>query len=281
MNASTSYKMTPLTKEQIMETCPVAFATEPTNPNVSEHYVQANTETVINDLAELGWQPVVARMRKQRKSNTIFSPHQVIFQHPDIAVLDKDGNVDVFPQIVLMNSHDGKQAFKFHVGIFRLVCSNGLVIATDTFSQFRIRHQGYTFDELRERVVDAVAALPQHVTVMNNMIQRELTDEEKHDFAISALLTRNGIDPSNEDERARVTDYTVEQILKPVRNADNGNDLWRVFNVVQEKMIRGGFASSLNNGKAEHRNARPLKNFVRELDLNQELFRLANNMVEA
>ena len=39
-----------LTKEQIKKECPLAFATEPTNPDVSKRYLFVNTETIIDDL---------------------------------------------------------------------------------------------------------------------------------------------------------------------------------------------------------------------------------------
>ena len=42
-----------LTKEQLQDMVPVAFATEPTNPAVSKKYLHVNTETIINDLASL------------------------------------------------------------------------------------------------------------------------------------------------------------------------------------------------------------------------------------
>ena len=37
-----------LSKEELLEACPHAFRSEPTNPNVSNKYVQANTMTVID-----------------------------------------------------------------------------------------------------------------------------------------------------------------------------------------------------------------------------------------
>ena len=35
----------------------------------------------------------------------------------------------VFPQILLTNSHDGKNAFTFTAGLFRMICENGLVLS--------------------------------------------------------------------------------------------------------------------------------------------------------
>ena len=62
-----------LTKEQVKEVCPLAFAEAPTNPDVSGKYLFVNTETIIDDLDKLGWKPVTAAQRKQRGDSTIFS----------------------------------------------------------------------------------------------------------------------------------------------------------------------------------------------------------------
>ncbi len=50
---------------------------------------------------------------------------------------------DAQPQILLTNSHDGKAAFNFRVGIFRLVCSNGLVISDADFGVMSILDATY------------------------------------------------------------------------------------------------------------------------------------------
>jgi len=279
MNNKTDSTYNPqyLSKNEVRTLCPVAFETSPTNPGLSKHYVHVNTETIIDDMAKLGWKPVGAIMRNRTKKNTIFSRHMISFQNEDIFI---DGEEKAYPRILLTNSHDGKNSFKFHVGIFRLICSNGLVVATESFTHFKVRHQGYTFAELRQVVTDAVADLPERVTVMNKMVNRQLTDDEKNELAMDALLVRMGIDPNGQtDERSKIDKYTVDQILKPVRVADEGDNLWKVFNVIQEKMIRGGFESSLTDGKKTHRKIRPITNFVRDLEINQKLFKMAVDMV--
>ena len=129
-----------LTKEQINEQAPLVFAKAPTNPNITDKYLFVNTETIVNDLAKLNWFPVEVAQRKTRKEEgTIFSKHMVSFQNPDIKITSEDGD-DAYPRILLTNSHDGMNSFQFRVGIFRLVCSNGLVIATEEFESFKIRH---------------------------------------------------------------------------------------------------------------------------------------------
>ena len=266
-----------LTKEQLMDACPLAFAKEATNPKVSGKYLFVNSETIINDLDKLGWKPVQAAQRKGRGKSTIFSKHMIAFQNPDLKIKSKDGD-DSFPRIIMTNSHDGMQAFKFSVGIFRLVCSNGLVVADEQFSDFKIKHKGYTFDELRGVVNQAVADLPNKVEVLNQMKQRVLSQEEKNKLALDAMLIRAGIKPGSEEaKKFNYDDETIIDILDPKRDEDKGDDLWRVFNVVQEKITQGDFHAALTGAKV--RKVRKIKSFEKDIKVNKELFKLATALV--
>lgn len=266
-----------LTKEQIRQIAPLVFADKPTNPELSGKYLFVNTETIIDDLAKLNWFPVKAAQRKGRKNSTIFSKHMIAFQNPDIKITSKDGD-DAFPRILLTNSHDGMQSFKFSVGIFRLVCSNGLVIADEQFNDFRIRHKGYTFNELRDVVLQAVTDLPNKVQVMNDMKNRILTKEEMHKLALDAMLVRAGIEPGSEKAKEfQYDEETLEDILEPKRSADVGNNLWKVFNVVQEKITQGEFHAALRGAKV--RKVCKIKSFEKDLKVNKELFKLATNLI--
>lgn len=266
-----------LSKEQIKELCPVAFCKEPTNPKVTNKYLFVNTENIIDDLDKLGWKPVTAVMRKSRGKSTIFSKHMVSFQNPDIQIKGKNGD-DCFPRIILTNSHDGLQSFKFSVGIYRLVCSNGLVVADEEFSEFSIRHSGYTFDELRDTVNKAVTELPGKVEVLNKMQNRKLTEKEKEKLALDAMLIRAGIKPGSEKASEQVYDQeTIEEILTPKRDLDKGDSLWSVFNVIQEKITQGEFHAALKGAKV--RKVRKIKSFERDLQVNKELFKLATSLI--
>ena len=266
-----------LTKEQLREMCPVAFKDAPTNPKVTSKYLFVNTETIVDDLEKLGWKPVSAAMRKNRGKDTIFSKHMVTFQNPDIKITSKDGD-NAFPRIIMTNSHDGLQAFKFSVGIFRLVCSNGLVVADEKFSDFKIRHKGYTFTELRDVVAQAVKDLPNKVEVLNKMRNKILTQDEKQKLALDAMLIRAGITPdSDKAKKFEYDEETIEDILEPKRNEDKGDDLWKVFNVIQEKITQGEFHAALKGAKV--RKVRKIKSFEKDLQVNKELFKLATALV--
>ncbi len=266
-----------LTKEQVKKVCPLAFATTPTNPGVSEKYLFVNTETIIDDLAKLGWKPVTAAQRKQRGDDTRFSKHMISFQNPEIQINSTDGD-NAFPRIIMTNSHDGLQAFKFSVGVFRLVCSNGLVVADEKFSDFKIKHKGYTFDELRDVVSLAVKDLPNKVEVLNSMRNRILTEKEKNQLAVDAMLVRAGIKIGS--DKAKEFEYdeeTITDILEPKRKEDVGDNLWKVFNVIQEKITQGEFHAALKGAKV--RKVRKIKSFEKDLSVNKELFKLATALI--
>jgi|TARA_R100000482_G_scaffold92883_1_gene38510 hypothetical protein len=268
-----------LTKDQLREICPIAFESGPTNPNVTKKYLFVNTEQIIDDLDKLGWKPVTAAMRKSRGKETIFSKHMVTFQNPDIKITGTDGD-DSYPRIIMTNSHDGLQAFKFSVGIFRLVCSNGLVVADEKFSEFKIRHKGYTFSELRDVVSKAVKDLPNKVEVLNKMKNKILTKDEKEKLALDAMLIRAGITPDS--DKAKKFEYdqeTIEDILDPKRKEDKGDDLWKVFNVVQEKITQGEFHAALKGAQTKVRKVRKIKSFEKDLQVNKELFKLATALI--
>ncbi len=178
----------------------------------------------------------------------------------------KDGD-DAFPQILLTNSHDGKSSFTFRVGLFRLVCENGLVVATKEFENLRISHMGYKFEELQTLINGVLEKLPLTIDTMNRLTKTKLSQSKAEDFAQRAAGIRFG----------KEIKFDINDLLKPTRPQDEGNDLWSVFNVVQEKLVQGGF--HYNNGN-KNRKARKVKNFHQDLKINQELYELALEYAE-
>jgi hypothetical protein len=239
--------------EQIKKIAPSVFTTEKA-PHLTDKYIQTPTSRVVEDLMSLGWQVTKAQEVKARKGQG-FQKHIIVFRNPEIMIKGKDGD-DSFPQILLTNSHDGKAAFNFRVGIFRLVCSNGLVISDADFSNVSIRHINYTFESLQAKVAEMITKLPNLVQKINLFKSTELTEDQMTDFAQKAMQLRT-------KERVSIMD-----VLTPDRPQDRGNDLWVVFNRVQEKLLGGSY-------RAGKRKARSVKNFQKDIELNEKLFELA------
>ena len=114
--------------EELKEIAPSIFTTKGSN-NVSEIYQGATklwpqstsdkythipTDRVIQDMELLGWKVVDAKEVKARQ-NVGFQKHLVVFRNPDVVINGEDGDT-VYPQVLLTNSHDGKNAFTFTAG---------------------------------------------------------------------------------------------------------------------------------------------------------------------
>jgi hypothetical protein len=272
-----------LSKDEIRKVCPLAFAKSPTNPAVSDRYVQASSETIIDDMAKLGWYPVQAKQKRAKKNSSgIYSFHMIAFQNPDVKILKENADgtttIDAYPRIIMTNSHDGFNCFKFMCACFRCVCSNGLIIATDQMVNISIRHINYTFEELRTLVAKAIEAVPGQVRVMNDMKSTILTENEKHSLAEAMVNLRHA---SANEEPKKVSLETLNEILTPVRDEDKSDDLFTVFNVIQEKMMHGGYHMENKNNPAKTRKVRPIKSFVKDISLNKELFSEAVKYLKA
>jgi len=283
-------------KDELREIAPSIFSTKP-SPEVSKKYSHIPTDKLIDDMELLGWFPIDAKEVKARTKDTIgYQKHLVVFRNPDIVINQMPKNIvesstsptgfrktdgtfakknpidTVFPQILLTNSHDGKNAFTFTAGLFRMICENGLVISTNEFEKVSIRHMGYDFEELQVQINEMVEQLPLTVESMNKMIDTQMNQKSILKFAKDMLAVR-----FPEDELRRIT-IDMDEFITPVRPEDKGDDLWSVFNVIQEKIIEGDFDYTVGT---KHRKARQIKNFKQDMDLNSKMFDVALEYVTA
>jgi hypothetical protein len=256
-----------LGKAEIKERASSVFTAQG-SPDTSQKYSHISTDRIIEDMEALGWGVVDAKQVRARKGEG-YQKHLVVFRNNDLFIEGADGD-DVFPQILLTNSHDGKNAFTFTAGLFRMICENGLVISTQEFENMKIRHYGYDFTKLQEVITSMVEALPLTVESMNKFKQTQLNEEKALEFAKKALEVRFG------EEQAQNITIDLRELITPTRPEDEGNDLWSVFNVVQEKLTHGMFNYQTGT---KMRKARKIKNFRQDIDLNAKLYELANNYI--
>ena len=284
------------TKDELREIAPSIFSTTP-SPEVSKKYSHIPTDKLIDDMELLGWKVIDAKEVNARTAKTSgYQKHLVVFRNPDIVINQMPNNIvesstsptgyrktdgtfakknpidTVFPQILLTNSHDGKNAFTFTAGLFRMICENGLVILRNEFEKVSIRHMGYDFDELQVQINEMVEQLPLTVESMNKMISTQMNQDSILKFAKDMLAVR-----FPEDELRRIT-IDMDEFITPVRPEDKGDDLWSVFNVIQEKIIEGDFEYTVGT---KHRKARQIKNFKQDMDLNSKMFDVALEYVNA
>ena len=272
-----------LSDDDIRVVCPVAFketmsSKEIRNLGLSKHYSFVPTSNVINDLRSMGWECVDAKQVKARKKSTRgYQKHMITFEHPKYKV----EGAEEYPQLLLTNSHDGGNAFQLSAGIFRLVCSNGLVIKTEDYGTARLVHKGYSFEAVQKLVNEFVDTIDETLTRITAMKEVELDKAQQMEFAKQAALLRFTAKSYNEDNIGDVVD--LDDLLNVERKEDAGNGLWEVFNRVQESLVNGKYNYAMNGkvnaADAKTRKARPIKNFKQSIDVNKKLSELAFALV--
>lgn len=255
---------TPLTDEQIMQAAPSVFA-DVKHESRSERYTHIPTEAVLKGLRENGFFPYEVRQGGSRDEvKRGFTKHMMRFR--------RDVEVNVGEQVrelVLVNSHDGTSTYQLMSGIYRLVCSNGLVVPDGIAEMIKVPHKGDIVGQVIEgafTVIDDAAAVDASIDSMKSI---RLNNREQILFAESALTVKYG-----EDKQP----INALEVLAPRRREDHSDDLWTVFNRVQENMIKGGvrYAQLNEQGRiVARRQTRPVNAVSGNVNLNKALWQLA------
>lgn len=136
---------TSLNLENLKNKIPSIF-TESASNQTSEKYKHISTAKIVNGLLSEGFVPTWAAQCKTRIANKkAYSKHMLRFRH----VNARPTASGLYPEIVLINSHDGLSSYRLMAGVYRLVCSNGL-IAGNSYNEIRVRHQGNILEEVIE-----------------------------------------------------------------------------------------------------------------------------------
>lgn len=274
-----------LTIDALRSIVPSAFATE-AHESRSARYTYIPTSEVIEGLMREGFAPfkaVQSRSRIEGKSE--FTKHMIRFRHADAMAIEKGGNV---PEVVLINSHDGTSAYKLLSGIFRVICTNGLVVCERNMGELSIHHKGNIVNQVIEGSFEIIGQSRKALGTIDNWSALQLTAGEQNAFAEAAHTLRFADHEGNVE-----TPITASQLLTPRRSADraeNGSswsrpapDLYRTMNVVQENVIKGGL-SARNPGTARSRGrmvtTREVKGIDQDVRLNRALWQLAEKMAE-
>ena len=248
--------------DQLRSQLPQAFATAPAS-RVSKRYSFIPTSQILTDLDSLGWQVrSITNPRYKSSDKQMHGKHLVRLFHPSININSGDDKNNV--EIALYNSSDGTSRFRMEVGIFRMVCSNGLVVKSQDFGSINMRHSGYSFDALKVSIDEMVAGLPNVVTKINTFSARMLSRNEMTALAQQAYGLRNSGRVATAEE--------VADFLAPRRDADKPNNLWCVGNRIQEAVLSGG--SMLVDRRGRVRVAKPINNLDKGLKLNQAIWEL-------
>lgn len=262
MNATTN-PVKGLTNEKMLQFAP-SIAAEKPHPKMSGKYAFVPTLEVVNIMREQGWYPAYARQAKAYKNaNKGFQKHLVRMRHPELI---KGGE---FVEATIINSHNGQSCYIICFGIFRLVCTNGLITG-ETFGSIRIRHIGFKQQDVIDASCKLLGTAPKVVEHIDAYKAIELDPPQKKAYAQAALAWLY-------EKPEKSSPVTPAQLLEPKRDEDRRNDLWTTYNVVQENLIKGGLEGvSPKTGKKVK--TRPIKALDKDVRLNRALWTLADKM---
>ncbi len=254
----------PLTNQDILDAAPSVGAVSP-HAEVSDRYQMIPTIAIVDMMRKEGWQPMqVSEVRAKEEGRRGFQKHLIRFQHNDLILGDEA--IDA----VLVNSHDRSCAYQFFTGVYRFICSNGMIVG-DTFERISIRHMNFQPEEVIEasyKILDDAPAIGEKIKEMKSIA---LTDAEKAAYAGAALQL-----VYDETDQAP---YRAEKLLSPKRSYDRDPDLWKTFNSVQENIMKGGIRG-LNPKTRKPVTTRQITSIDKNVKLNRALWTLTEKMME-
>ena len=229
----------------------IAFANTLDNNNIrnvqrikqKEFYIP--TLDVVTKLQDEGWR--LSGVAEQRGKNRKISSNYVQLQHPDFAVQNNKGKDEAYTSITISNSCNGAQPLQMSLGMFRQVCSNGMVTFDQHAESQNIKHIEVNARDLDRFITTMNSKANTLLTEVNEMKHKGLSIEDMRKLAREAARLRyNNLDEINIDDLFAVN-----------RVEDESNDLWTVFNRIQENLTYD------------------ISNMKEDIRLNQQLFALA------
>lgn len=246
-----------LSIETLKQVTPSVFATSP-SPKMSQKYTFVPTIEIVENFDREGWKVYSA---KQVGSGQ-YAQHELRLRNGGLPNVG-----DSLIEAVIRNSHNGLSAFSVSSGLHRLVCSNGLTVPTSVADSISVKHMKFDMGMVREITDQFAERLPVIQRSVGKMETTFLDDERLIDFVNKSALIRW--------EKGSLPKINVEDFLRPERDGDVGNSVWKTFNVIQEKFVRGGLKYQSNKGRFT--SMKELKNFQNINKINTNLWELAES----
>jgi len=213
--------------------------------NVKQKEFYIPTLDVVEKFQNEGWQ--IKGVNEQRGKNRKISSNYIQLHHPDFAVKNSKGKDEAYTSITISNSCNGAKPLQMSLGIFRQVCTNGLVAFDRQGETENIKHIAINARDLDRFITPMNNKVNKLLTEVSEMKHRGLSIEDMRKLATEAASLRY----------ANLDDINIDDLLVVNRVEDESNDLWTVFNRIQENLTHD------------------IVNLDEDIKLNQRLFALA------
>jgi hypothetical protein len=270
------FRAAPIMLSDLERAVPSIVADAP-HASRSERYGFVSTLDILHGLRDRFaiTKAMQSRVRDNSTGRREYTKHMIRLRARDAAGVAELGGV--FPELVLINSHDGTSSYQLMAGLFRLVCANGMVVCSEEYGSVRIPHRDSAVRDVIDasyRVVSDAQLTMERAKAWRGI---ELNPEERIAFAEAVHEIR--FDGSNAGEA-----ITPRALLSPRRSDDVGPDLWSVTNRLQENAIKGGlsgWASSANrNGRQRRATMRSISGVDQDVRLNRAIWAFAEKLAQ-
>jgi hypothetical protein len=229
---------------------------------MSERYAFIDTRQVVSDMYDLGYELEGFRMPKSRSEKGLYGVQELDFRRPEDMKLSRTEA----PRVIFMNSYNGSLSARLMSGLIRFACSNGIVLG-DSIQKQRFIHIGDYEDQLLDHLKATHDRLEEVFARKTRFEEITLSPTAYQEMASRGIASRfNGkaiVDPV--------------MALSPRREADLDNNLWTVWNRLQENLIRGGLIIENEKGVRE---SRAITSIQEESRVNRELWDLLEEFAE-
>lgn len=267
----------PLSDQQVSSLAPSAFATG-AHESRSTRYTYIPTSEVIAGLRANGFEPTFAKQGNSRVAGKAdYTKHLIRFRFQgEAGGLRRVG--ETFPEVVLINSHDGTSAYHLMAGMFRFVCLNGLVVADRGLATIKVPHKGDVVGQVIEGSYTVLEESKRALDQADAWAGVTLSRDEQMAMAESAHMLRFGEPEPGE----AATPIRPEQMLSVRRHEDASRDLWTTTNVLQENAIRGGLTAIGRDANNRRRRVttREVRGIDQDVRLNRALWLLSERMAQ-
>ena len=220
-----------LSDHDLLTHVPAIFASE-AHESRSDRFVPIPTINIVNGMRNEGFKPVFAQQGRSRiPGKSDFTKHLIRFRHDSLT--NTEG--ETF-EVILVNGNDGTSAYKLMAGVFRFLCMNGLFTG-DLYGSVNVRHTGSALDDVIEGSYSVLDQAPRVMARVNEFKGLQLDEWQQNLLAITAHELRY---PDSYGDKPKQAPIMSSSLLTPRRYGDQGKDLYSMFNVVQENVIKGG-----------------------------------------
>ena len=258
-----SINIKPLNNNELKLKAPTLF-TQQAHTETSDKYHFIKTIDVIEEIRANNWYPVsVSEASVRDLSKEGYQQHCLRFRHLDDFLNPQDNAVE----LLLFNSHDRTKAFSISAGIFRFVCSNGLVIADSVFESYKIKHLGDKDNDVANAVANITNIKDKLINKVNHLCTIQLSQSEKESFAKSSI-------PLRFEEHLEIN---YQDLLVPLRPEDYKNDLYTTLNIIQENLIRGN-VSGVNKDTGRKFTSKEITSISKDVQVNKGIWEIAETI---